>query len=672
MDQLSEGTQFCVHQRNYEIVFVREQTITLKDLLLDNEIDISQQELLRLLENGKLQFLAADSPAPAFSRSTDLDFQSLPLTEQNSALRRYEYVQAIIDFRNKSTDSALPMELIAKIAQGRGESVPSERTVQRWIKRFEQSDGSIRGLIDGRHYSGNRCSKIDPEVNRLIDHVIETVYLRKEQPSIQAAYDTLLYMIDDVNRYRDTTDQLHYPSYQTLQQHIKRLPYFERKSRRQGKRAALQSVRQNRLRPPTQKVLECVEMDHTTLDLMVVDDENRLPLGRPTFTSMLDLYTHCVLGFHLGFEPPSYACVAKALKHAIMPKTYIAQRYPDIKHSWLAYGAPLKISVDNGKEFWGRDLELACLDLGIQIHHNPVGCPWYKGAVERHFRTVNQELLINAPGNCLADLLERRDYDPQKNAVISFSALLHLYHIWIVDVYHQQPRGKHQLIPAIAWQQATKNQTPAICDKTRLDIVLGKTVHRRLRAGGVIFQGIRYDSDALMRLRMSIGHIKVMFKVDSSDVGQINVWDQFSKRYLLVPALDQDYAHGLGLWQHKVIKRFARRLTQSQIDQVALNEAKQRIRDIIANESSKTLKARRKLARYQAIEHEPIARSQTNENDDMHAVTFNEVTGVQTDSPSRNKTRSVSRSERSTQADKADDEDLLIWDNQIIVNKEEQ
>jgi len=33
-----------------------------------------------------------------------------------------------------------------------------------------------------------------------------------------------------------------------------------------------------------------VELDHTVLDLIVVDEEDRLPIGRPTVTLALDVY----------------------------------------------------------------------------------------------------------------------------------------------------------------------------------------------------------------------------------------------------------------------------------------------------------------------------------------------------------------------------------------------
>ncbi len=46
-----------------------------------------------------------------------------------------------------------------------------------------------------------------------------------------------------------------------------------------GERRAAAGVRPG---PRAQRPLERVELDHTVLDLIVVDEEDRLPIGRPT------------------------------------------------------------------------------------------------------------------------------------------------------------------------------------------------------------------------------------------------------------------------------------------------------------------------------------------------------------------------------------------------------
>ena len=144
--------------------------------------------------------------------------------------------------------------------------------------------------------------------------------------------------------------------------------------------------------------LQRVEIDHTTLDLIVVDETRLLPLGRPTLTIIIDRCTRCILGYYIGYEPASYISVMKALSHAIKPKSYVKQKYPDVENIWPCWGIPDLLIVDNGPEFHSNDLEAAA---SIDQFRHPVLSrkkPWLKGAVERHFRTQSVSLIHTLPG----------------------------------------------------------------------------------------------------------------------------------------------------------------------------------------------------------------------------------------------------------------------------------
>jgi putative transposase len=63
------------------------------------------------------------------------------------------------------------------------------------------------------------------------------------------------------------------------------------------------------------------QCDHTRVDLMVVDQVGEV-LGRPWLTTIVDTYSRCIVGIHLGMEAPSAVVVCLALRHAILPKQY--------------------------------------------------------------------------------------------------------------------------------------------------------------------------------------------------------------------------------------------------------------------------------------------------------------------------------------------------------------
>ncbi|WP_458249986.1 hypothetical protein [Citrobacter freundii] len=64
--------------------------------------------------------------------------------------------------------------------------------------------------------------------------------------------------------------------------------------------------------PAVTAPLEQVQIDHTVIDLIVVDDRDRQPIGRPYLTLAIDVFTRCVLGMVVTLEAPSAVSVGSA------------------------------------------------------------------------------------------------------------------------------------------------------------------------------------------------------------------------------------------------------------------------------------------------------------------------------------------------------------------------
>jgi hypothetical protein len=43
---------------------------------------------------------------------------------------------------------------------------------------------------------------------------------------------------------------------------------------------------------------------------------------------------------------------------AIQPKNYLATKFPEVQHSWDAYGIMETLVVDNGKEFYSQHFQV--------------------------------------------------------------------------------------------------------------------------------------------------------------------------------------------------------------------------------------------------------------------------------------------------------------------------
>jgi len=104
--------------------------------------------------------------------------------------------------------------------------------------------------------------------------------------------------------------------------------------------------------PRPTRPLQRVEIDHTKLDLLVVDMERRMPIGRPmAYLSYRRVFeVHCR---HLYRVSSAILPIRHAVPQAchVTKKTYLKDQYPNIKHTWDAYGIMETVVVDNGKEF---------------------------------------------------------------------------------------------------------------------------------------------------------------------------------------------------------------------------------------------------------------------------------------------------------------------------------
>ena len=66
-------------------------------------------------------------------------------------------------------------------------------------------------------------------------------------------------------------------------------------------------------------------MDHTKLDIILVDDIHRRPIGRPWITLAMDVFSRVVAGSYVSFDPPGALSTGLCLAHGILPKDALAR-----------------------------------------------------------------------------------------------------------------------------------------------------------------------------------------------------------------------------------------------------------------------------------------------------------------------------------------------------------
>lgn len=572
------------------------------------EFILAKEVILDGLINGTIEFVKPDEIDDSMDGQTRIakDFLSYPEHEKEDARRKLHYLKAIanagITTFTKSSIQSTINEVAKRISDPKK---PHWNTVYRWHKRYLISDGDVRALAPRQKHQGNYKRKIPPEVATFINDAIESTYLTPERPSMANVHKEVIYQIFQENKHRENGFKLPTPSYNTVRRTIKSLDPFLVAERQFGKKAALRMFKAYKEGVVTTRSLERVEIDHTPSDLIVVDDASRLPLGRPTLTSMIDHFSKSILGFYLSFSPPSALSVMECMKHAIMPKHRINEIYPKLINTWDVYGLPEELIVDNGKEFLGKDLEDVCTSLEINIQFCPVREPWYKSSVERHFRTINSKLLDKQKGKTFSNIFLKGEYDPKKNAYISFSAFVEIMHHWVIDIYQQSYHETIKMKPAAKWKETIDLFPPTLPrSMEELNIQLGLVNERKIQHYGIEIHGLKYNSDELGLLRRKIKKNRlVKIKYNPSDISYIHVLDPVNDTFLMVMAVNQIYTANKTLWQHDVIKNYARTQGHKTIDMNALMEAESHIRNIMNREvfNSKNVSMSQRQARFENV-----------------------------------------------------------------------
>jgi putative transposase len=210
------------------------------------------------------------------------------------------------------------------------------------------------------------ADRLAPEINAIIERCIEQFYLKRQKVRGAALFDAVQ------QECRKTG--LKPPSLNAVRRRVAAKPRAEVVRAREGASVAAQLFRPVRGKLTTSWPLEILQVDHTLMDLIAVDEGRRRPLGRPWLTLAMDVDSRMVAGFLISLDPPCTTSVALALAHAVMPKAaWLAAR--EIRLPWPVAGLPRTVHVDNAKEFHSRALERGCRQHGISLEHRPVRTP---------------------------------------------------------------------------------------------------------------------------------------------------------------------------------------------------------------------------------------------------------------------------------------------------------
>lgn len=614
--RFSAGKRFQWQDATYEIRrLLPEGKIDIENVFTGDVTVVELLALIGALFDGKLRFVLDGKlarPSPDGESSTQSRFADLASCPEHLlviARRRLDAIQPLLAMkpqdRTRLAVEARVQEILvtdtSEQSHGLDESA-STASIYRWIRDYTQSGGDLRALIPATHQRGGEgASRFSEEVEAIVEGAIQDKYWVREAVTIDDVVYEVAVRLDAENRSRAAHEKLKAPSRRTIARRIEALDPRSKFTVKHGKRAARQEFSQYGSTEYSPIPLERVEIDHTRIDLIVIDDLDNLPLGRLTLTYCLDMATRYPLGYYMGFEPPGYLAVMECLHHSICPKGNTREKY-GTEHEWIAYGIPSTLMIDNGKEFIGQDLQDACLLLGIVLQQTPVKTPHFKAGIERLFGSLNTMLFHTLPGTTFSSAQQRGDYDSVKQACVYLSDVDKIMNIFIVDIYAQRFHRGIEAIPTQRWEAAMQpGFSPRVPPNAEeLSILLGRVTERVIQHYGIPFHCLRYNCSELTPLRTRLKGDKVKVKYHPADLSRLYVYDPFEQRYIEVPALDQAYTDGLSLWKHRIIRRAAREEYNS-VDLVALGRAKRRIQEIVeAGRDRKRMGTRARIARWES------------------------------------------------------------------------
>lgn len=427
-------------------------------------------------------------------------------------------------------------------------------------------------------------------------------------------------LADELSQTVSLLEPLKRPSDETLRAYINSAECFETWARKYSDSEADARFQGNVHPIAAKRLLDVVLIDSTIVDTWcVLDDETLLPLGRPTLTIAIDLFTRMILAVVVTYEPPSLYTAMACLKRINMPKHDVNARWPEIRRVSDGWGKPTMAVVDNELAQIGKSYQAAAEDAKILIRWAPVKRPQYKAVVERFFLTLKFMLFDKLPGGLpyKPAIMSQLGIDPSEVATITLSKLTELINMTINDVYHYKEHSTIGMAPARAWEVSKRKwKRPYIGDVDFLDKAFGALDDAVLTTSGIRFDNMQFHDPVVTRQllddlafeepkrkrrrsKLATASIRVMFKYNPADISKINVWNKIRKMYVRLVNVAGDAALGLSKWHWRILKIWAElenvAFSTPSEQLAARRKLREEIERTIPHEAYKTIKHQRRL-----------------------------------------------------------------------------
>ena len=432
--------------------------------------------------------------------------------------------------------------------------------------------------------------RLSSAAEQLIARGIAECYLTLEKPSVQALRRWI--------RHEGQKIGLKVPSTKAIQARLDKLAPQTVTARRQGAKAAAGKWEPTRGVLEADYALELVQSDHTLVDVIVVDDLYRKPIGRPWLTLMIDVASRTVPGFHLDMLAPSAVSVGMCMRQAVLPKAdWLATR--GMEAPWDNQGLMDRLHLDNAREHRSDALKRGCRAQSISLEYRPVRRPHFGGHIERLIGTVMGAVHL-LPGTTFSNVAERGDYDSEGEACMTLSELEVWLAAQIIGPYHAERHRGIGIPPALAWAEAVDRRPELVRLPVDRATFLFDFLPCELRAvtpHGIELFRTHYWHDALSCWYTRPGQT-MPIRWDPRDLSRL--WLELPHgEHLEVPYRDLRRP-AITRWEQREAVRALRERGQQAVDEALIFQAVETQRLIVAEAAHKTKAARLALQKTKA------------------------------------------------------------------------
>ncbi|WP_122613430.1 Mu transposase C-terminal domain-containing protein [Pseudomonas viridiflava] len=472
-------------------------------------------------------------------------------------------------------------------------------TLYRWLGKYNEW-GELLALVPRKRGWQTGNSRISREADELITKVIKDYYLTKQRPSVQKA----------IEQVRELCDQFKIPppSATAIRARIKAVSDRDYlRGRGFSDKARNKYTPSPGTFPGADYPLAIVQVDHTPIDVMLVDDVHRLSIGRLWLTLAICVHTRMITGYYLALDAPSGISVAMCVAHAALPKEEWLTVH-GIEGDWPVWGFPSVLHTDNGPDFQAETLKLSCSNYGIENRFRPVKRPKYGGHIERLLGKFMDKIHA-LPGTTFSNVSQREGYDSDKQAVMSVSE----FETWLVREilkYNESYHSKIFMSPSRKWHIGIFGNTgvdPLVglpmrpADPLTVQRDFLPSYERTIQHYGVELD-VRYYSEALRpwinaKDEQTGKTRKFIFRRDPRDISLIWFYDPLLKQYFKVPVANQAFP-AASVWEYRAAKKKAVEEGQAHVNEDLIKRYILENRDLVLSSEAKTKKARREAQRH--------------------------------------------------------------------------